>query len=208
MHQLEQLPELSQDEQKRVDKVIDYSHRGWNSGRDRRRNCARRTQHGDGFGSLLRSAAATWRPRSTFRSLRRRAAARDSREPAASREADAEHIPRIQRESTSPILDTKLAHTDPELMKALHKHNGRTFPPSRFRNLAEELLANRNLLASLAGPTVALTVDVQGGRCSCPHDFRGPDTDPGQPGKKRRRSYVGRRQNSHLPQGKQRRTGK
>lgn len=31
-----------------------------------------------------------------------------------------------------------------------------------IRNLAEELLANRNLLASLAGPTIAVTVDVQG----------------------------------------------
>ena len=29
-------------------------------------------------------------------------------------------------------------------------------------NLAEELLTNRNLLSSLAGPTIALTVDVQG----------------------------------------------
>lgn len=32
-----------------------------------------------------------------------------------------------------------------------------------IRNLAEDLLANRNLLGSLAGPTIALTVDVQGG---------------------------------------------
>jgi signal transduction histidine kinase len=30
------------------------------------------------------------------------------------------------------------------------------------RNAAEDLLANRNLLASLAGPAIALTVDVQG----------------------------------------------
>ena len=34
-------------------------------------------------------------------------------------------------------------------------------------NLANELLANRNLLAALAGPSIALTVDAEGapGRC-------------------------------------------
>lgn len=45
----------------------------------------------------------------------------------------------------------------------------RTQPPWKsvfsmpIENLAEELLINRNLLASLAGPTIALTVDAQGG---------------------------------------------
>lgn len=34
---------------------------------------------------------------------------------------------------------------------------------SYIRNLAAELLANRNLLAALAGPTVALTVETHGG---------------------------------------------
>jgi signal transduction histidine kinase len=39
----------------------------------------------------------------------------------------------------------------------------KSIPAEAVRNVAEELLANRNLLASLVGPTVALTVDVQGG---------------------------------------------
>lgn len=39
----------------------------------------------------------------------------------------------------------------------------KTIPAEPIRNLAEELFANRSLLASLAGPTVALTVDAQGG---------------------------------------------
>lgn len=39
----------------------------------------------------------------------------------------------------------------------------RTVPIHPIANLAEELLANRHLLASLAGPTVALSIDVQGG---------------------------------------------
>jgi signal transduction histidine kinase len=36
-------------------------------------------------------------------------------------------------------------------------------PSDPIGNLAEELLANRNLMAALAGPPIALTVDVQGG---------------------------------------------
>ncbi|WP_162601519.1 sensor histidine kinase [Occallatibacter savannae] len=39
----------------------------------------------------------------------------------------------------------------------------KSIPAEPVRNLAEELLANRHLLASLAGPTIGLTVDVQGG---------------------------------------------
>jgi signal transduction histidine kinase len=36
-------------------------------------------------------------------------------------------------------------------------------PATPISNLAGELLANRNLLAALAGPAIALTVDVEGG---------------------------------------------
>jgi signal transduction histidine kinase len=36
-------------------------------------------------------------------------------------------------------------------------------PPEPINNLAGELLANRNLLSALAGPSIALTVDVEGG---------------------------------------------
>jgi signal transduction histidine kinase len=36
-------------------------------------------------------------------------------------------------------------------------------PPVPINNLAAELLSNRNLLAALAGPSIALTVDVEGG---------------------------------------------
>jgi len=39
----------------------------------------------------------------------------------------------------------------------------KSIPAEAVRNVAEELLENRYLLASLVGPTVALTVDVQGG---------------------------------------------
>jgi two-component system NtrC family sensor kinase len=36
-------------------------------------------------------------------------------------------------------------------------------PPTSIANLAVELLANRNLLAALAGPRIALTVNLDGG---------------------------------------------
>jgi signal transduction histidine kinase len=36
-------------------------------------------------------------------------------------------------------------------------------PPELISNLAQELLGSRNLLAALAGPSIALSVDVQGG---------------------------------------------
>lgn len=35
-------------------------------------------------------------------------------------------------------------------------------PAETIKNMTEEVLANRNLLAALAGPTIAVTVDVQG----------------------------------------------
>jgi signal transduction histidine kinase len=36
-------------------------------------------------------------------------------------------------------------------------------PPEPINNLAGELLANRNLLSALAGPSIALTMDIKGG---------------------------------------------
>jgi signal transduction histidine kinase len=43
------------------------------------------------------------------------------------------------------------------------KHRWDMMPAVPIDNLAEELLANRNLLAALAGPAIALTVDTEGG---------------------------------------------
>lgn len=44
-----------------------------------------------------------------------------------------------------------------------HAHRWGLMPAEPINNLAEELLANRNLLAALAGPSIALTVDAEGG---------------------------------------------
>jgi signal transduction histidine kinase len=42
-------------------------------------------------------------------------------------------------------------------------HRWDLLPPEPIKNLAAELVANRNLLAALAGPSITLTVDVEGG---------------------------------------------
>ncbi len=46
-----------------------------------------------------------------------------------------------------------------------HRHSGQwdLLPADPIHNLASELLANRNLLAALAGPAIAVTVDAEGG---------------------------------------------
>jgi signal transduction histidine kinase len=51
----------------------------------------------------------------------------------------------------------------PNANRALRGRRWTDIPTEPIRNLAEELFANRNLLGAIAGPTVALTVDAQGG---------------------------------------------
>jgi signal transduction histidine kinase len=61
------------------------------------------------------------------------------------------------------LADSGDSGIEPGLAKTVHAKKWKNIPAEPIRNLAEELLANRNLLASLAGPTTAVTVDVQGG---------------------------------------------
>lgn len=58
-------------------------------------------------------------------------------------------------------------------VQAENRERWNAVPPGLIGNLAGELLANRNLLAALAGPSVALTVDAQG--CSKPVRMTGED---------------------------------
>lgn len=53
--------------------------------------------------------------------------------------------------------------TRPSAPRGRRAAQWKSIPAEPVRNIAEEMLANRNLLASLAGPTIALTVDVRGG---------------------------------------------
>ena len=51
----------------------------------------------------------------------------------------------------------------PVSAKPLHSQRWELLPALPVDNLAGELLGNRNLLAALAGPSIALTVDIEGG---------------------------------------------
>jgi signal transduction histidine kinase len=63
--------------------------------------------------------------------------------------------------TSEPIVSGNVANA-PAKTKPQIRH-WKSVASEPIANLAQDLLANRNLLASLAGPTVALTVDVQGG---------------------------------------------
>ena len=97
---------------------------------------------------------------------------------------------------------------DPFLTPERHPRQWKNIPAEPIRNLAEELLANRSLLASLAGPTIAPDGRRAGRRSTSAHDLRRPYPHPGEPGKECRRSHVGCGQNSHHAVGKLRRAGK
>ena len=65
-----------------------------------------------------------------------------------------------------PAADLGTARTGVELLGAARQERTRRFdlmPAEPIDNLAGEVLANRNLLAALAGPSITLTVDVEGG---------------------------------------------
>ena len=70
-------------------------------------------------------------------------------------------------------------------------------PAVPVANLAAELLANRNLLAALAGPAIAVTVDCRRRRAAGAADRRRPDPGAGEPGEECCRGHARRRTNPH-----------
>jgi signal transduction histidine kinase len=73
----------------------------------------------------------------------------------------------LRREAEpSPATGSAPGRTKIEPSDAGHTERMRRWeliPAEPINNLAEEVLASRNLLAALAGPSIALTVDVEGG---------------------------------------------
>ncbi len=65
--------------------------------------------------------------------------------------------------TTTLFAEDSSAPLAPATRRELRSRQWRNIPAVAIRNLAEELLACRNLLAALAGPDVAVTIDVQGG---------------------------------------------
>jgi signal transduction histidine kinase len=71
-----------------------------------------------------------------------------------------------QGPDSSLISDLGAIPTETEPLIASRLEQARRWdllPPEPIDNLAGEMLANRNLLSALAGPSIALTVDVEGG---------------------------------------------
>ena len=69
-----------------------------------------------------------------------------------------------------PVAETG---AEPCIPSADQSHPLRNIPAELIANLAQDLQANRHLLAALAGPTIALTIDVQGG--ALPINMTGED---------------------------------
>jgi signal transduction histidine kinase len=162
MHQLEQLSELDHEEQKRTDEVVatltmlgDHGETVTEIAHDARNMVTALELYCD----LLRQPGVLAAPFVHYGGELRLVAAASRRlvEKLTSLNSpgSTESIGLLANSGVSPI--------EPGLANTLHARKWKNIPAEPIRNLAEEFLANRNLLASLAGPTVALTVDVQGG---------------------------------------------
>lgn len=164
MHPVEQLPELGEVEQKRVDKVVDIlstmTTRGEEVAEIAHDACNMVTAL-DLYCDLLQAPGVLGVPFAHYGGELRLVAAASRRlvdklmliEAADAQASDS-------KKGNAPIAGT---HMDPFRIPDKQERQWTNIPAEPIKNLAEELLANRSLLASLAGPTIALTVDVQGG---------------------------------------------
>jgi signal transduction histidine kinase len=160
MQQLEQLPQLGESEQKRVDNVVEtlvaLSTRGENVA-ELAHDARNMITALDLFCDLLKEPGVLAPPFAHYSGELRLVAAASRRlvdklvslEPAGHAHTAG---------SAWPLGDAR-----DDRVPARRHARWKNVPAEPIRNLAEELLANRNLLASLAGPTVALTLDVQDG---------------------------------------------
>ena len=161
MHQLEQLSELDHEEQKRADKVVATLTMLGNHGEsvaEIAHDARNMVTALDLYCDLLRQPGVLAPPFVHYGGELRLVAA-------ASRRL-VEKLTGLSSDSLDcggVVSEGGVSHTEPEQMRTLHAKKWKNIPAEPIRNIAEEVLANRNLLSSLAGPTVALTVEVQGG---------------------------------------------
>lgn len=156
MSPLEQLPELGHEEQGRVDKVIatlaSLGDRG-ETVAEIAHDARNMVTALDLYCDLLQQPGVLAEPFVHYGGELRLVAA-------ASRRLVEKLTKSSHADQSDPsAIDTGLSAPSPSRAAA----NWKSIPAEPVRNIAEELLANRNLLASLAGPTIALTVDVRGG---------------------------------------------
>jgi len=183
--QIEQLSELGETEQKRVDKVVEVLSAMTTRGQDVAEiahDACNMVTALDLYCDLLQEPGVLASPFIHYSGELRLVAAASRRliDKLMSMEAPDAHG------THDAVAQTNDFRNDPIRSVKTHPHQWKPIPPEPIKNLAEELLANRSLLAALAGPTIGLTVDAQGGCGSSAHDQRRPDPDPRQPGKKRR----------------------
>ena len=157
MNQLEQLPQLGMEEQKRVDKVVAtltaLGERG-ETVAEVAHDARNMVTALDLYCDLLQQPGVLAEPFVHYGGELRLVAA-------ASRRL-VEKLTEVQSFDSENIsaceIDVAMSPT-----KTTRTSRWKSILSEPIKNLAEELLANRNLLASLVGPTVGLTVDVQGG---------------------------------------------
>jgi signal transduction histidine kinase len=160
--QIEQLSELGETEQKRVDKVVEVlstiTTRGQDVAEIAHDACNMVTAL-DLYCDLLREPGVLASPFAHYGGELRLVAAASRRliDKLMSIDSPDAH------EGRDTVAQKSDARIDPFRATGPHPRQWKSIPAEPIKNLAEELLANRNLLASLAGPTIGLTVDVQGG---------------------------------------------
>ncbi|MGD0682338.1 MAG: sensor histidine kinase [Terracidiphilus sp.] len=79
---------------------------------------------------------------------------------------DARMAPDVASTGTGLFSDLGATRTRTEAHSARRLEQARRWdlmPPEPIKNLAEELVANRNMLSALAGPSITLTVEVESG---------------------------------------------
>lgn len=158
MHPVEQLSELGEAEQKRVDKVVDILSTMTTRGEhvaEIAHDACNMVAALDLYCDLLQEPGVLGVPFAHYGGELRLVAA-------ASRRL-VDKLMLIEA-ANAPASDAKASDTqsDPFFAPEKSARQWKNIPSEPISNLAEELLANRSLLASLAGPTIALTVDVQG----------------------------------------------
>jgi signal transduction histidine kinase len=162
MHQVEDLSELVETQQKRVDNVVEILST-MASGRENVAEIAHDASNMvtalDLYCDLLKEPGVLAEPFAHYSGELRLVAAASRRlvdKLITISTADA-------RKTPSPGTKTSDASADALRVPESYPHQWKNIPAEPIKNMAEELLANRSLLASLAGPTIGLTVDVQGG---------------------------------------------
>jgi signal transduction histidine kinase len=160
--QIEQLSELGQTEQKRVDKVVDILSTLTTRGRDVaeiEHDACNMVAALDLYCDLLQEPGVLAPPFAHYSGELRLVAAASRRlidKLVAIDSPDGN----VSHDTVAQISD---AHAGQFRVPKPHPHHWKSIPAESIGNLADELLANRNLLAALAGPTIALTVDAEGG---------------------------------------------